>query len=124
MGEIVDPGMNVKDLKQNLMQSQGYLDDEEFDKDFFDTTIEERMEEEKCRKRKEEMEKYRKEIKELRKRAEERRLERIQELEFMRIEARWKKENETRIREASHKVRLKAEEEAKAVEERQKIEEE
>ncbi|GFS33300.1 hypothetical protein TNIN_221591 [Trichonephila inaurata madagascariensis] len=80
MGEIVDLGMKLVDLKQKLMLSKTYLDDEEFVKDFLDTTIEERMEEEERRKREEEhrkkMEKYREEIEELRKRVEERPLER------------------------------------------------
>ncbi|GFS56599.1 fatty acyl-CoA reductase [Trichonephila inaurata madagascariensis] len=51
------------------------------------------------------------------KRAEERHLERIQELEFARIESRRKTENEIRIREARHKeemeARLKVEEETR-----------
>ncbi|GFY77869.1 hypothetical protein TNIN_73301 [Trichonephila inaurata madagascariensis] len=93
MGETEDPGMNVGDLKQKLMQSNAYLDGEEFVKDFLDTTIEERMEGEERRKREEEQrEKYREEIEELRKRAEERRLGREQELEFVKIEARQKTE--------------------------------
>ncbi|GFY55605.1 hypothetical protein TNIN_473461 [Trichonephila inaurata madagascariensis] len=60
LGETVDPNMNVEDLKQKLMQSKAYLEG----KEFLDTTIEERMEEEERRKRDEEhrmkMEKYRK----------------------------------------------------------------
>ncbi|GFY38944.1 hypothetical protein TNIN_248721 [Trichonephila inaurata madagascariensis] len=54
MGETAHPGMNVEDLKQKLMQSKAYLEDEEFVKDFLDTTIEERIEEEERRKRDEE----------------------------------------------------------------------
>ncbi|GFS36371.1 hypothetical protein TNIN_188221 [Trichonephila inaurata madagascariensis] len=46
MGETVDPGMNAEDLKQKLIQSKAYLEDEEFVKDFLYTTIEERLEEE------------------------------------------------------------------------------
>ncbi|GFU69428.1 hypothetical protein TNCV_5123541 [Trichonephila clavipes] len=90
MGETVDPGMNLEDLKQKLMKSKVYLEDEEFVKDFLDTTIEERMEEEERRKRDEEyrtkMEEYRKR-EEYRKKAEEHRLEREQELELARKEA-------------------------------------
>ncbi|GFY45811.1 hypothetical protein TNIN_261531 [Trichonephila inaurata madagascariensis] len=63
------------------------------------------------------MEKYREEIEEFRKRAEECRMVRKQELELARIKARWKTENETRIRETRHEeemeARLKAEEETR-----------
>ncbi|GFW18366.1 hypothetical protein TNCV_1183941 [Trichonephila clavipes] len=59
---------------------------------------------------------YRKVEEEYRKRVEERRLERKREFELGKLEARQKTENETRIREASHKekeARLRAEEEAR-----------
>ncbi|GFU33150.1 hypothetical protein TNCV_4156681 [Trichonephila clavipes] len=69
MGEAVDPGMNVEDLKQKLMRCKAYLEDEEFVKDFLNTTVEERKEEERRLEREHELEFARKE-------AEERRLER------------------------------------------------
>ncbi|GFY41360.1 c3H1-type domain-containing protein [Trichonephila inaurata madagascariensis] len=112
MEETVDSVMNVEDLKEKLMQSKAYLEDEEFVKDFLDTTIDERLEEEERRKRDEEhstkMEEYRKREEEYRKKAEEPHLERKQELEFAIIEARRKKEIEFRIREARHKEEMEA----------------
>ncbi|GFY79734.1 hypothetical protein TNIN_393441 [Trichonephila inaurata madagascariensis] len=148
IGETVDSDLGILELKQKLLLCKTYLADEEFVCSFLDTTIEDRMEKEECRKKidqyRKKEEEYRKGIEEHRKRAEERRLEREQELEFSRIEARRKTENETRIREARHKeetearlkaevearlkaeveARLKAEEEAKAVEEGWKKKEE
>ncbi|GFQ69914.1 hypothetical protein TNCT_324011 [Trichonephila clavata] len=92
------------ELKQKLMLSKAYLEDEEFVRDVLATMIEDRMKKEEDRRKEEEY----------KKKEEERRLERIQELELARIEAaRWKAEKEARIREARHKevkeARLRAE---------------
>ncbi|GFY52724.1 hypothetical protein TNIN_147511 [Trichonephila inaurata madagascariensis] len=106
MGETIDSDLGILELKQKLLSCKVYLEDEEFVCDFLDTMIEDRMEKEYRKK-----EEYRKEKEDYRKRAEECRLERKQELESARIEARYKGEMETR---------LKAGEEAKAVEERRK----
>ncbi|GFQ77561.1 hypothetical protein TNCT_384871 [Trichonephila clavata] len=102
MGETVDADLGIMELKQKLMLSTAYLEDEEFVRDVSATTIEDRMKKEDSRKE------------EFKKKAEERRLERIQELELARIEvARWKAEKEARIREARHaqlkEARLRAE---------------
>ncbi|GFU92989.1 hypothetical protein TNCV_2081351 [Trichonephila clavipes] len=83
MGETVDSELGILELKQKLLSRKAYLEDEEFVCDFLDTAIEDRMVEEEYKKKKE----YRKEI-------EEHHLERKQELEFARIEARWKTERD------------------------------
>ncbi|GFQ81773.1 hypothetical protein TNCT_632491 [Trichonephila clavata] len=94
MGETVDADLGIMELKQKLMLSKAYLEDEEFVRDVLATTIEDKMEKEEDRKKEEEF----------KKKAEERHLERIQELELARREAaRWKAEKEARIREARHK---------------------
>ncbi|GFS73996.1 hypothetical protein TNCV_108691 [Trichonephila clavipes] len=89
MGETVDSDLVVLELKQKLLLCKMYLEDEEFVCDVLATMIEDRMEKEEHRKK-----------------AEECRLEQKQELELVRIEARWKTENETRIREARHKEEM------------------
>ncbi|GFQ98373.1 hypothetical protein TNCT_60451 [Trichonephila clavata] len=69
MGETVDADFEIMELKQKLMLSKAYLEDKEFVRDVFTTTIEDRMEKEEDRNKEE----YRK--KEFRKKAEERHLE-------------------------------------------------
>ncbi|GFS37216.1 hypothetical protein TNIN_85681 [Trichonephila inaurata madagascariensis] len=104
MGETVDSDLRIMELKHKLMLSKVYLEDKEFVCDVLAAMIEDRMEKEEYRKREEKVEECH--------------LERKQEL--ARIEARQKKENETRMAEVGASV----EEEAKAVEERCKVEEE
>ncbi|GFQ73865.1 hypothetical protein TNCT_422701 [Trichonephila clavata] len=86
MGETVDADLRIRELKQKLMLSKAYLENEEFVRDVLATTIVDRTEKEE--------EKEKKSIKrsvEGKKKAEERRLERIQELELARIEELFKK---------------------------------
>ncbi|GFR11506.1 hypothetical protein TNCT_119061 [Trichonephila clavata] len=94
MRETVAADLGIMELKQKLMLSKAYLEEEEFVRDVLATTIEDRMKKEEDKKKEEEYkEEHRKEEEEYRKKAEERHFERIQELELARIEtARWKAE--------------------------------
>ncbi|GFQ89147.1 hypothetical protein TNCT_597961 [Trichonephila clavata] len=85
IGETVDPGINLLDLKQKLMQSKAYLEDEKFVKDILATTVEDRKKEEKREEYRKKEEEYRKKEEENRRKAEERRLEREHELALARI---------------------------------------
>ncbi|GFR20363.1 hypothetical protein TNCT_423691 [Trichonephila clavata] len=76
MGGTVDADLGIMELKQKLMLSKAYLEDEEFVRYVLATMIEDRMENEEYIKKED-----------FRKKAEERRLERKEELELARIEA-------------------------------------
>ncbi|GFV08253.1 hypothetical protein TNCV_326871 [Trichonephila clavipes] len=85
----------IWEWKRKLLLCKAYLEDEGFICDALATMIEDRMEKDIGRENRKKIEEYRKKV--------ERRLERKQELELARIEARWETESETRIREASHR---------------------
>ncbi|GFQ94092.1 retrovirus-related Pol polyprotein from transposon opus [Trichonephila clavata] len=89
--------MNLLELKEKLMQSKAYLDDEQFVKDILATTVENRKKEKEYKKKEEEYrkkekeyknkeEEYRKKEEENIRKAEERRLEREHELALARIQ--------------------------------------
>ncbi|GFS91682.1 hypothetical protein TNCV_1492501 [Trichonephila clavipes] len=110
--EIVDFDRNVEDLKQKLMQSKAYLEDEKLVKVFSNTAMEERMEEEW----KQKIEEYKKKEEEYQNKAE-RRLEREQELKVAR-----KKAEERRL-ETEHKLELvRKEAEERHLERKQELE--
>ncbi|GFR19804.1 hypothetical protein TNCT_426621 [Trichonephila clavata] len=102
MGETIDADLGIMKLKQKLMLSKAYLEDEEFVRDVLATTIEDRMEKEKieaarCKAEKE---------------ARRREARHKAVIEAKVLEARWRIEEEARLR-AEEEDRPKAEEEAR-----------
>ncbi|GBM14415.1 hypothetical protein AVEN_246581-1 [Araneus ventricosus] len=78
LGETVNIGMKMGDLKQKLLTNKEYLEDAQFVKDFLISTVENRKKEEENRKQQEKMREE--EIQ-----REERRIEREHEMELARI---------------------------------------